>query len=296
MNFKSLLFFAVSIVFVPIISLAQAPKSFSSDASKYLSELQLFMEATNKKEGAEIIAAFTPVWSKFSAEMQQTIIATSNGMLQKRMKAFPDFKEYILALTAFSNSNQTAGNFTGWHKSLEKMLEGKTRSYTNYVSSMGGLFKDNTLYSSASTQWMVSAPSYTLDYDTLPKVNFTKIDLSSKARGDSITIYNTSGSFYPTIDMFYGNGGRVTWERAGTKPTDMFADLFSYSINVTKGEYVADSAMFQIKNSEYMNRPISGKVTDKIIAGSNSETINYPKFDSHEERSNWLSVLYYKRQ
>jgi hypothetical protein len=283
MNIKSLLFFAVTIVFVPFISLAQAPKSFSSDASKYLSELQSFMEATNKKEGAEIMAAFSPVWSKFSSEMQQTIITTSNGMLQKRMKAFPDFKEYVRALMAFSNSNQTPGNFTAWHKSLEKMLEGKSRSYTNYVSTMGGLFKDNTLYSSASTQWMVSAADYTLDYDSLPKVNFTKIDLSSKARGDSITIYNTSGSFYPTSDIFYGNGGRVTWERAGIKPTDMFADLISYRINVTKGEYVSDSAMFHVKNNEYMNRPISGKVTDKIIAGTNSETINYPKFDSHDK-------------
>ena len=279
------------ICFLVVQASAQSPKSFSSDPAKYLTELQSYIEATNKKEGAEIIAAFNPVWSsRFSNTMQQKVISTSNAMLQKRMKAFPDFKEYILALTAFGNSNQPESNFNGWHYALEKMLEGRTRDYTNFVSTIGGLFKNNTLYSSASTHWRASAPDYKVDYDSLPVVVFNQIDLTSRARGDSITIYNTSGIFYPTLEMFYGNGGRVTLERAGIKSSDMWADLVSYRINVTKGEYASDSAMFHVKNNEYMNKAISGKVTDKIIAGANSETINYPKFDSHDKSINIKNI------
>ena len=291
MNLRATFFIVIIFLFSSIISLAQAPKSFSSDATKYISELQAFMESNNKKEGQELMASFTPVWSgKFSPDMQQTVINTSNGMLKKRMKAFPDFKEYINALSAFAMSNQAASNFTGWHKSLEKMLEGRPRHFTNYVSVMAGLFRENALYSSPSTKWVSSSPSFQIDYDSLPKIVFEKIDLSSKARGDSITIYNTSGVYYPTIDLFYGDGGRVTWERAGTRATDMWADLSNYKINVTKGEYVADSAMFQIKNNEFINRPISGKVTDKIIAGANSETRNYPKFDSYDKGINIKNI------
>ena len=262
---------------------AQSFKSFSSDPSKYVSELQAFMEATNKKEAETIAAAFAPAWNKLSADMQQTVVKTSNAMLQKRLKAFPDFKEYAISLINFSNSNQSAANFTGWHKSLDKMLEGKSRPFTNYMSTLGLLFKDNSLYQSPSTHWTSSTNNYKIDVDSLPVIIFEKTDLKSAARGDSIMIFNTSGLFYPTLDLFYGNGGRVTWERAGRDSKELWADLISYSIDVSKGEYVADSAMLQIKNNEYLNRPLSGKVTDKIIAGATSETINYPKFDSHDK-------------
>ena len=78
---------------------AQSLKSFSGDAGKYLDELSKFLEETNKKEAERLMDQFEAVYDKsFNATQKQTIITLSNSMLKKRLKAFPDFSNYISAL------------------------------------------------------------------------------------------------------------------------------------------------------------------------------------------------------
>ena len=97
--------------------------------------MKQFMQETDKKEGEKFMEEFNMVWAsgKFSPQQQDAIYKTSNAMLRKRLKAFPDFKNYLSALISFSKSTQSAASFSAWQASLDKLLLLPARNFTNYI-------------------------------------------------------------------------------------------------------------------------------------------------------------------
>ena len=111
-----ILLIVISLVSFTLKGNAQALKNFTPDPVKFAEEMQKFLEETDKKEGSKIMEEFIIEWNggKFNPTQQDAIYKTSNSMLRKRMKAFPDFKNYIIALTSFARSKQTKQSFTAW--------------------------------------------------------------------------------------------------------------------------------------------------------------------------------------
>lgn len=259
---------------------SQSIKNFTSDPIKFIDEMQKFLEETDKKEGGKIMDEFIPLWtgSKFNPSQQDAIYKTANAMLRKRMKAFPDFRNYLAALTSFANSQQSQLSFTSWQASLDKLLLLPPRFYTNYITTCNTLFKDNTLYSSASTNWHSDNNSYSFEFDSLPKIVFPSLSLICTSKGDSSVIYQTKGFLYPTQQKFYGQGGKVNWNRAGWDESVIHATLHDYIIDLTGSDFSADSVDFF--NSNYFNKPLKGTYSDKILANVSVETASYPRFVS----------------
>jgi len=148
------------------------------------------------------------------------------------MKAFPDFKNYLSTLVNFVNSGGTAARFETWQQSLDKLLLLSTKNFANYMIASNSLFANNSLYESASTRWFIDNNSYTFEYDTLPKscFFFNQIFFCS-SRGDTSEIHTTKGAFYPTLKLFFGQGGTVNWQRAGFDPSTVSAELSHYKID-----------------------------------------------------------------
>ena len=67
--------------------------------------------------------------------------------------------------------------------------------------------------------WRSRSSAFTFAFDSVPLVKFAKTDLVCSAKGDSAVILGTSGTFFPTSGIWRGTAGRVTWERAGLKPS-----------------------------------------------------------------------------
>lgn len=262
-------------------SRGQSLKNFSTDPVKFAEELRNFLEETDKKEGSKIMEPFEVAWNggKFNAEQQQNIYRTCNAMLRKRMKAFPDFRNYIIALTGFAGSTQTTQSFTSWQASLDKLLLMPTRYFANYMITCNSLFRNNSLYESASTNWHSDNPNYTFEFDTVPKIVFPSLNLVCSAKGDSSIIFNTKGVLYPTRQEFTGSGGNVNWVRAGWEEATVHAVLTAYTIDLTGSDFYADSVIFT--NSTYFKQPLLGRYTDKILANVNPETATYPRFESY---------------
>ncbi|HNP99472.1 MAG TPA: hypothetical protein PKK99_10475, partial [Bacteroidia bacterium] len=214
--------------------LAQGIKNFTSEPQKFDEEMKGFLMETDKKEGEKIMEAFDLVWkgSRFTADQQQAIYKTSNAMLRKRMKAFPDFKNYIIALTSFANSTQTAQSFASWQASLDKLLLLPSKYFANYMITCNNLFKGNTLYESASTNWHSNVNNYSFDFDSIPKIVFATMNLVCTSKGDSSIIYDTKGVLYPTRQLFFGTGGKVNWVRAGWDASVVHAELSNYQVDV----------------------------------------------------------------
>ena len=140
-----ILLIVISLVSFTLKGNAQVLKNFTPDPVKFAEEMQKFLEETDKKEGSKIMEEFIIEWNggKFNPTQQDAIYKTSNSMLRKRMKAFPDFKNYIIALTSFARSKQTQQSFTAWQASLDKLLLMPPKYFANYIVTCNNLFRDN---------------------------------------------------------------------------------------------------------------------------------------------------------
>lgn len=260
---------------------SQSIRNFTNEPVKFAQEMQGFLEETDRKAAEKIMEDFLLAWNggKFTASQQEAIYKTCNSMLRKRMKGFPDFRNYLVTLTSFANSNQTQESFSSWQASLDKLLLMPAKYFANYIITCNLLFRDNTLYESASTRWYSSAGNYRFEFDSVPKITFPSLDLICTAKGDSSVISSTKGTYYATSYLFAGSGGKVNWSRAGWDPNAVRADLANYRIDVTGSDFTMDSVTFF--NTTYFKQPLTGKYTDKILANVTTETATYPRFESY---------------
>ncbi|MEO8086365.1 MAG: hypothetical protein ABI763_06080 [Bacteroidota bacterium] len=260
---------------------SQSIKSFTPDPGKFPQEMETFFTETNKKQGQELMDAFNKQWTggKFISTQQEAIYRTANSMLRKRMKAFPDFANYISTLTGFSETGQPADRFDSWQQSLDKLLLLPPKNFTKYVDISNDLFRTNSLYVSAAVRWYSTSNQYKFEYDSLAKIIFPQMNLLCTTKGDSSVIYNTHGIYFPNREQFDGEGGNVNWIRAGWDEKTVHAELTHYSIDISKAEFTADNVSFF--NGTYFNKPLEGKFTDKILANVTDANASYPKFESY---------------
>jgi hypothetical protein len=259
----------------------QTTKSFSSEPTQWFKDVKEFLVASNKKDANDLMDKFEPVWlqGKLSPSQQSLVTDVSNAMLRKRLRPFPEFRDYINALIGFTTSGQSNEAFIKWHQSLDKMLAGKTRLFSDYIETCSGLFASNTFYESSSARWRSNSSTYIFEYDSMPAITFENTDLVCYSKGDSSVIYGIKGIYYPLVKRFIGTGGKVYWTRAGFSPDDVYAELRQTNIDVTGADFTSDSVAFY--NKKYFKSLLTGRVTDKILANVKPETASYPRFDSY---------------
>jgi hypothetical protein len=275
-------FFALYTILIltSLSGFSQALKNFTSEPKKFLEEMQSFLEETNKKESEEIISKFSEVWTsaQFQPAWQEAVMRTSNAMLRKRMKAFPDFKNYLAALVSFVSGGGTALRFEAWQQSLDKVILLSSKNFATYMIASNSMFARNSLYESASTRWFSDNNDYSFEFDSLPKIVFPTTNLFCASRGDTSQISATKGVFYPTLKLFYGQGGTVNWQRAGFDPATVRAQLSRYTIDITGSDYKADSV--SLTHRSYFQKPLIGTFMDKLIVNS-GDNVSYPRFTSY---------------
>jgi len=269
---------------------SSAIKSFTPDKATFIEELnQMLVENTQgvrKKEGKEIMDEFTIVWNadNFTPAERQSIYKTCNLMLKKRMRPFPDYKNYINALNNFIRTSQPKASFSVFQSSLEGLINGKSKKkFSDYLTFCYNLFRENAIHKSPTALWKSDNNHYQLEYaDGKPKVVFPALKLSCFAKKQNAEILNTSGVYYPLEYKWVGEGGVVNWLRAGLDENSVYANLGHYEIMTKSAKYEADSVSFI--NKEYFNQPLIGKLTDKVLANVTTVNATYPRFQSYSRR------------
>jgi len=303
------------------ITAAQTLRKFSSEPEKYYEDLYGFMTA-QYEGGEALMNEFHAIWKigdlpvneqekiyktanaalrkrmkaqgdsipfqyganskKLSDEQIQFIVTTSNALLKKRMKP-SQFSSYLLTLIIFETAGQTTESFTGWQASLNKLIEkSRANKISSFLDFSSVLFESNVLYKSPSVTWLSSNNNYIFDFDSLPKVIFPALDLKCFSKGDSSIIYQTSGTYYPTNQIWEGKGGTVNWLRAGITENIVLATLSNYSIELKRATYSAENVTFYNKN--FFDNKLTGTLTDKVKANIDVENASYPRFVSNDKR------------
>lgn len=268
-------------------------KPFSTDPAVFLEEMTAFLVEADRKEGKPFMEqVFAPVWNgtHYGAAQRARIIEVANFMQKKRFQAFPEFRDYLASIAAFPATGRAATEFDAWMQGMDKMVQsGRKQNVTSFIAMCAGLFKDNTMFKSASTQWRSRSGRFTFAFDSVPMVVFPKSDLVCLSKGDSAVILGTSGTYYPTRELWRGTGGRVTWERAGLKPTATFAEWsHPYEIRMKSAMFEIDSVEF---NDPYFERTLLGRLTDKVMANMDQEKASYPRFQGYDRRQRIKDIV-----
>ncbi|MFM7769993.1 MAG: hypothetical protein ACKO8Q_05485, partial [Bacteroidota bacterium] len=150
------------------------------------------------------------------------------------------------------------------------------------------LFKSNALFVGPSHEWKFENNSYTFEFDSMPKINFTSGNLVCASRLNDIKIEDTKGYYSIQDKLFFGQGGRVPWNISGYDPKKTYATLNTYEIALPDQSYSAENVYF---HSEYSNTPLKGTLEDKLVQTSEGNKRNYPVFQSTEGRIQIKNII-----
>ncbi len=275
----------LAMVLLPRTAQAQQ-KPFSSDQALFLQEVTAFLTEADKKEARPFIEqVFAPAWNGgyYSERQRVRVTEVANFMLKKRFEAFPGFRDYLSCVAAFPVTGRQPAEFDAWLQGMEKLVQGaRKQSVQAFIATCAGLFREGALVSSPSTTWRARSKVFAFTFDSVPKISFPGTDLVCLAKGDSAVILQTKGTFLPTTETWLGEGGRVTWERAGLKPTATFAEwVHPYTVRMKSAAFEVDSVQF---NDPYFERTLLGKLSDKVLANVDEGSAAYPRFESYDRR------------
>lgn len=277
----------LGLVLLQSTTFAQRIEKFNREPEKFIGELSDLFNDQKKGIGKDFIEKeFSPIWIEqpvYTPQQQEIIFETLDLMLKNKNKVYPDMENYLLSLMAFPKSGKTDADFLQWQSVLGKMMgDKKVRKYVpEFLETSADLFSSRVFFKSDAVEWKSSNRNFSFIYDTLPRIDFPSLDLKCYSKGDSSIIQQTKGAYYPTLERFFGEGGKVTWERAGFDPNKTYAEVPKYEIRIKGSVYSIDSVVFY---NEFFDKPLLGKLTDKILADKTADNATYPKFESYYKR------------
>ena len=265
---------------------SQSLDSFSKDRSAFIKELETIMTASKRKAMEELYENFEKFYKSgaFTDEEFEMLIATSNGMLQQKMKASPYFSGYLNCLLIVKKTQDAEKNFKELHQVLNAILANienrRLRPYDDFLTFAHSFYEQNALrYSRNGVVWRGFADNYQLLYeDKQPIVRFEKLDLQASRKKDSIVILGTSGTYYPLDLIWKGEGGKVTWEGAGLD-ANTYVELGPYELETKKAIYEVEEVELFYPDL-FPGRSVKGSFTHKLTVRNNKREASYPRFES----------------
>lgn len=273
---------ALTIIFSCFLSniYAQRPNSFSFDPNVFINELEAYLNTATKREVKDLGEEFSGHYrsGKFTAQQKTQIIKQSNEMLNSGCQLSPDFEGYLQTINALV-SNNYMNKFDGWHKTLSAALKKSKDDFQKFLVVSKNIFSENKILVLGGYTWVSSNADAELIVEKEPLFQFKKLDLICYTPGDTFELYNTSGKFYPSKNLWIGKGGKIDWTRVGLDSNRVYANIKNYKIDLTNGELIADSSTFY--NLDISGKPMLGKVTDRPMGKSQGEKSIYPQFEGY---------------
>jgi hypothetical protein len=250
------------------------------------SELQ--SNSDDKKQSKEFLEKFEILWNSgtISDEEKKMIYQTSNAILSKRAMIYPHINNYIQSIYFFFNTGHDKGSYNSWDKAINFIIGNKKMTLRNvetFLQMTVDLFKTNSIYKSSTTEWRADNNDFKFQWNQTIRLIYGEMNLICYAKRDSIVIYKTKGVYYPLEDnKWIGTNGKVTWERAGFKPEEVYAMLNNYTIKMSQSKYETDTVSFV--NTAFFDKPLLGSFEEKATEIISEEKATYPRFESFTKR------------
>ncbi|NJK82448.1 MAG: hypothetical protein HC912_00115 [Saprospiraceae bacterium] len=281
--------FFVAILFGAQGLFAQFQEQFSTNPSEFLGQLETFMTSSKRETLMASYKDFEKTFNSgiFTPQEVDTLIATSNKMLNLKMTASPFFENYLAGLQVVKkNSEFPEQQFADWHNLLSAILsdiENKnTKIFGSFLEFSKYFFDNQTLrYSKLGTSWLARNAKYVMKYEEKqPVVEFQMVDLLAVRKQDSLRIVQTQGKYFPATEKWVGKNGRVNWSDRFPEEIEVYAEFRdTFSVDLNTGIYKVQNALL-FYPSYFGSKLIAGNFEDKITG--RGKDAPYPSFESKE--------------
>lgn len=258
---------------------AQRPSSFTVNPSAFGDEFERYISSSSKKEVKELAEEFSGYYAqgKYTLAQKNQLIKVCNEMLQMGSQISPEFENYLSSLNTLTKENKL-GKFDSYHKSVSFVMKKSKEEFQKYLLVSKNILVEKKLVQLGYT-WTVSNSEIDFNTEAEPNFTFKKVNLFCITPGDTFELYNTSGKFYTTKNIWIGKGGKVDWSRVGLDSSIVYALIKNYKIELSDGLLEADSSIFY--NKELQSKPMLGKVIDKPMGKSQGDKSIYPQFEGY---------------
>lgn len=286
---KKIAFFVLVLSFWAVSAVdaqSRTVKKFSSNTDSTVVEMTDFLKAVSKsynKDADTLTAYFAEHWPEWSSAQQHSFLDIANYMLKRRLKPFPHFKAFIHTYQAFTESMPNKTQEDGFCKSMKAFVDRSSNQFADMMERYEKILKEREINSFTSTVHWYARNSMNFQFvcDSLPKVVFPYLDLVGTNGKDSVVIHQTSGSYDPINQKFYGKDGVVDWIRAGLAPNEIYVEIKSYAITLKAPNIAIENVLYY--DFRYFNKPQLGKLEDKAInTPLTEEGATYPRFASYD--------------
>ncbi len=286
-KYYRLSFLFVMIIFSLTTLCGQTLRTFTHESEPFINELTgLFNEIRireNRQMAQETINAFTGYWfaGNFTHDQQQLIYQTADLMLERRLRSFPDFRQYFHAINTLIKYEVLAVDFDTWLQSLHDELENNrnTRHFSALTDFATDFFEEGVLSASRIYTWSAEKHNFKFLNDSVFCVALQNIDLVCTTRNDTSIIHQTGGIYYPDRQLWRGSGGRITWQRVGLPEHEAYAVLSEYEIELKSAGFEIYPVAFY--HTTFFQGALTGRLTERTSTNAvTPENARYPRFDS----------------
>ena len=279
---KRTLIILVSVILaMPLHS--QTIKEFKADTASYISELVSFTGTALQASEVPDFERFIHLFDSLPYENQLEIIEASNLMLNRKCRPRPHFIKYQQVMMEFFYEDKTSHGYSEWLEGFRQFLQSDVallRTVDQWLSLSLSLLEENVFYSSNTTTWKVSTPSFQFFTEETMTVRFEDVTVACYSGRDFIQIMEATGYIDPLSLQWVGTRGKVTWERVGMPDTEMYAMLGDFRINLKTPTYTADSVVLYYP--ALFEKEVLGRFEDKVTLVKNLQQTQYPKFASYK--------------
>ena len=282
---KAILF--LSFILISASGFSQKAKQFDEDVEKYPEVVAEMFPSNVSDNDKALISKFIGEWGSgtFTNTEKAEIANISNAFLSKKARNI-HYWLFWRCLLSFKKTENSGTGYDVWIKAMVAAGQDRKSTPTSLQTLMNAtlaLLDKHLIYTSAGNDWKCSNNDFRFDFtDDQLSVIVGNCDLYCYSKGDSIMIGQTSGRYSVNDQRWRGNGGMVTWERAGIAPSEVSARLGEYSINMKQSQYEADSVW--ITYSTYFSAPVLGKLIDRVRHNSSPEAALFPEFITYNKK------------
>ena len=242
----------------------------------------------SRRVGRDYYSLFHSTWNSgyYNQQAQADICAISYNLLEVRKVSYAAFKNYLDALILFTNKVEHRKNYNVFNSLLKGYCEDSETTQTKisaFISDIRNLIGMGFLFDTPQTRWLATNTNFQFEINDENNITvvFPQTTLICYAQDDSIKIFETAGSYDLNNRKFYGNSGKVTWERAGFPSDSVYATFKNYSFETSRSLVLVDTVLFY--NYYYFDKPLQGSLRHQASKVANVAAVRFPKFESFQK-------------
>lgn len=271
-------------------------QTFTPDREKFVKEFSKTLSDYGQGDFNDLSKKLLPELllesGKCSDKQLVKIVSSSNLILEKKLKPYPELYNYVFSVYSLLNNGQNEASFNAFHETVDKMLASRNvKRFSDLMDLTAGFFSESVITQASNFKWYYEGGTYSFGFEESPIIQFEGGNLICRvinrdAKGndnpyaDSLVVLTTTGSFDPLLKKWAGTGGMITWEKVGLSKNETFATLSKYEVALKSSNFQADSVTLR---TPYFNEPIQGELAERAFVINREDDRVYPQFNSYSK-------------